>query len=143
MTREEIVAAMKEALNGMADAIGEAVRAAMKDAKQDAAKDDGQENSQDPKDQQPAPDNKPEAGDDHGKKDDDKKDDTVQLSREEYDQLVNRIQEIETAVGKAKGFGLFFGSNRLVGQDGGDAPATKSKPDRDMFGRVIKRKNDE
>ena len=144
MTREEIVAAMKEAMDGMAEAIGEAVRAAMKEDKKDTGEDDGQDKDQDPKDQQPAPDNKPEDGDDHGKKDDDKKDDTVQLSREEYDQLVNRIQEIETAVSKAKGFGLFFGSNRLVGQDGGDAPAAaKRKPDRDMFGRVIKRKDDE
>jgi len=146
MNREEIVAAMKEALDGVADAIGEAVKAAMKEAKQDDGKDDGQDKGQGQKDQQPAPDDKEKAGnndgsnDDKDKKDGDGKDDVVQLSRAEYEQLVNRIQEIETAVGKAKGFGLLFGSNRLVGQDGGDAPATKSKPDRDMFGRVIKHK---
>lgn len=150
MTREEIVAAMKEAMDGMAEAIGEAVRAAMKEAKQDAAKDDGQDKGQGQKDQQPAPDANAQDGggdgnkDDKDKKDGSEKDDVVQLSRAEYEELVNRIQEIETAVGKAKGFGLFFGSNRLVGQDGGDAPAAaKRKPDRDMFGRVIKRKDDE
>jgi len=151
LNREEIVAAVKEAVQvsvgGLGDVVGEAIRTALKEAKQDAGNDDGQ--AQDQKDQQSAPESKDQDADDNGKKDDEDKkdgdnkdDDVVQLSREEYEALVNRVKEIESAVGKARGFGLFFGSNRLNGQDD-DQPATKRKYDRDMFGRVIKRKNAE
>lgn len=131
MNREEIIAAVKEAMEGLGDTIGEAIRAAMKEAKEE-----------DQKDQQPAPDDKEKAEKSDGGGEDQKVD-MVQIPREEFEQFVSRVQELENAVAKAKGFGYLSGSNRLIGQDGADEPATKSKPDRDMFGRPITKKGDD
>lgn len=73
------------------------------------------------------------------KQEDNTPDDVVVLSKQEYETLINRINEIESLVGKARDFGLFFNSRKLIGQD--VMPNQKSKPeerpDRDMFGRKI------
>ena len=39
------------------------------------------------------------------------------ISKQEYETLLNRVHDIEGVVEKARGFGLFFRSNKLKGQD--------------------------
>ena len=64
--------------------------------------------------------------------------DHVTLSKKEYETLLNQVQDMEKVVEKARGFGLFFRSNKLKGQDGDSSAQHKPiEPDRDIFGRRI------
>nr|WP_255404647.1 XkdF-like putative serine protease domain-containing protein [Thermoactinomyces sp. DSM 45892] len=60
----------------------------------------------------------------------------VTLSKEEYDSLLSKINEIENVAEKSKSYGLFFNSKKLKGQDL-DSPSEPDDPEpstRNAFG---------
>jgi hypothetical protein len=66
--------------------------------------------------------------------------DQVMLSKQEYESLLNRVNEIEGDVEKARGYGLFFRSNKLKGQDSDAVQQNQLiEQDRDIFGRRIQK----
>jgi hypothetical protein len=66
--------------------------------------------------------------------------DQIVLSKPEYETLLNQVQDMEKVVEKARGFGLFFRSNKLKGQDGDSSKQSQPiKQDRDIFGRRIQK----
>ncbi|MCH5586310.1 XkdF-like putative serine protease domain-containing protein [Shimazuella sp. AN120528] len=62
------------------------------------------------------------------------------LSKQEYETLLDRVQDMEKVVEKARGFGLFFRSNKLKGQDVDSSGQSKPiEQDRDIFGRRVQK----
>jgi hypothetical protein len=66
--------------------------------------------------------------------------DHVTLSKQEYETLLDQVQDMEKVVEKARGFGLFFRSNKLKGQDEHQSiQPQQTENDRDIFGRRIQK----
>ncbi|MBS7531832.1 hypothetical protein IC619_015270 [Hazenella sp. IB182353] len=65
--------------------------------------------------------------------------DQVTLTKDEYNTLTEKIEELEEVAQKARHSGLFFNSQKLKGQDGDNTPeaSEKEKHKRDAFGRRI------
>ncbi|MDQ0418466.1 hypothetical protein J2Z48_002658 [Croceifilum oryzae] len=61
---------------------------------------------------------------------------SVTLSKDEYEALLSKIREIENVAEKSKSYGLFFGSKKLKGQDQdvSSEPADPEPPTRNAFG---------
>jgi squalene cyclase len=61
----------------------------------------------------------------------------VTLSKDDYEALQRKIEQLEEQVTKANQQRLFFRSNKLKGSDDDFVQQTNIKQDRDIFGRRI------